>query len=225
VVRETSGIFKLPKSDGTVVAVGWNEYGQCDVGSWTDIVQVSANNVHTVGLKSDGTVVAVGDNGSGQCDVGDWTGIVQVAASEGYTVALKSDGTVVAAGWEAELAKWNLGVTTEYALTISSIAGGFVTTPGEGVFVHNSGVLVRVVAKPEKGYRFVNWSGDVGAIFNVNAATTMVTMRGDYSITANFEEKPPINWALIGGIIAVVVIIGLAIFFVRRRRAARIREG
>lgn len=25
------------KSDGTVVATGWNEYGQCDVSGWTDI--------------------------------------------------------------------------------------------------------------------------------------------------------------------------------------------
>ena len=25
------------KADGTVVATGWNEYGQCDVSGWTDI--------------------------------------------------------------------------------------------------------------------------------------------------------------------------------------------
>lgn len=24
------------KSDGTVTAVGWNMFGQCDVGGWTD---------------------------------------------------------------------------------------------------------------------------------------------------------------------------------------------
>jgi len=30
------------KSDGTVVAVGDNEYGQCDVSGWSDIQQVSA---------------------------------------------------------------------------------------------------------------------------------------------------------------------------------------
>jgi hypothetical protein len=32
------------KADGTVVAVGGNEYGQCDVGGWTDISQVAAGN-------------------------------------------------------------------------------------------------------------------------------------------------------------------------------------
>jgi LPXTG-motif cell wall-anchored protein len=31
---------------------------------------------------------------------------------------------------------------------------------------------------------------------------------------------PPMNWPLIGGIIAAVVAVGLFIFFVRRRRAA-----
>ena len=49
------------KADGTVVAEGLNDYGQCNVGNWTDIVQVAAGGHHTVGLKSDGTVVAVGD--------------------------------------------------------------------------------------------------------------------------------------------------------------------
>jgi hypothetical protein len=48
------------KTDGTVVAVGWNYYTQCYVGGWTDIVQVAAGDAHTVGVKSDGTVVAAG---------------------------------------------------------------------------------------------------------------------------------------------------------------------
>jgi uncharacterized repeat protein (TIGR02543 family) len=57
------------KPDGTVVAVGDNDDGQCDVGGWMGIMQVSAGGYHTVGLKSDGTVVAVGLNNDGQCDV------------------------------------------------------------------------------------------------------------------------------------------------------------
>ncbi len=68
------------KADGTVVAVGSNGRGQCDVDGWTDIVAVSAGDFHTVGLKADGTVVAVGYNGYGQCDVDGWTDIVAVSA-------------------------------------------------------------------------------------------------------------------------------------------------
>ena len=30
------------RSDGTVVAVGWNDDGQCNVGSWAHITQVAA---------------------------------------------------------------------------------------------------------------------------------------------------------------------------------------
>jgi len=60
----------------------------------------------------------------------------------------------------------------------------------------------------------------VDTIARVSAPTTTITMHGYYSITANFEEIPPVNWPLIGGAIAAVVAVGLVIFFVRRRRAA-----
>jgi alpha-tubulin suppressor-like RCC1 family protein len=59
-------------SNGTVVAVGSNDEGQCNVDDWKDIVQVAAGAYHTVGLRSDGTVVAVGLNTSGQLNVGSW---------------------------------------------------------------------------------------------------------------------------------------------------------
>ena len=97
------------KADGTVVAVGANYDGQCDVSGWTNIVQVAAGRYHTVGLKSDHTVVAVGYNGDGQLEVGGWTDIMQVAAGRYHTVGVKSDGTVVATSLVVELAKWNLG--------------------------------------------------------------------------------------------------------------------
>ncbi len=48
------------KSDGTVVATGYNSNGQCDVVGWSDIKQASADYHHSIGLKSDGTAVAAG---------------------------------------------------------------------------------------------------------------------------------------------------------------------
>ena len=86
------------QSDGTVVAVGGNAFGQCDVGGWEDVQQIAAGAWHTVGFQSDGTTVAVGCNISGQCEVGNWADIIQVAAGDGHTVGLQFDGTVVAAG-------------------------------------------------------------------------------------------------------------------------------
>jgi hypothetical protein len=293
------------KEDGTVVATGLNDDGQCDVSGWTNITQVAAGRAHTVGLKDDGTVVATGLNGDGQCDVGGWTNIVQVAAGGWHTVAQKDCGTVVATGrnnngqcdvggWilktlsgeppgtyhltissttggevaapgegilaycESEVvnltaqaesgygfSNWTgdvgtiadasdatttitmngdyvitanfVQVTPQFDLTISSTAGGNVTEPGEGTFTYAEGTGVNLVAEAEEGYRFVNWTGDVGAIAHVDAASTNITMNGDYSITANFVKKPSINWLLIGGIIGAVIVVGLVIFFVRRR--------
>jgi hypothetical protein len=74
------------------------------------------------------------------------------------------------------------------ALTISSTAGGSVTTPGEGPFTYNGGTVVNLVATPDAGYRFVNWTGDVSTIADVEDAATTITMQGNYEITANFEE-------------------------------------
>ena len=84
--------------DGTVVAAGYNEYGECVVSDWTEIVQVLAGTYHTVGLRADGTVVTVGWCVYQQCAVGDWTDIIQVAGSFYHTVGLKSDGSVVVVG-------------------------------------------------------------------------------------------------------------------------------
>ena len=76
-----------------------------------------------------------------------------------------------------------------YDLTIASTTGGSVTTPGEaGPYTHDEGTVVDLVAVAEEGYYFINWSGDVGSVAYVIAATTTVTMNADYSIMANFEE-------------------------------------
>jgi len=77
-----------------------------------------------------------------------------------------------------------------YDLTIASTAGGSVTTPGEaGPYTYDEGKVVNLVAEAEAGYRFVNWTGDVGTIADVNSATTNITMNGDYSVTAEFVKQ------------------------------------
>jgi hypothetical protein len=76
-----------------------------------------------------------------------------------------------------------------YNLTITSGAGGSVTTPGEGTFTYVNGEMVNLVAKAEEGYQFAEWTGDVDSIANVEAATTTINMSGDYSITAKFVKQ------------------------------------
>jgi len=86
------------RADGTVVAVGYNYNGQCNVSVWTDVVAIATGDLHTVALRADGTVVAMGDNGDGQCDVSGWTDVVAISADHAQTVGLRADGTVVAVG-------------------------------------------------------------------------------------------------------------------------------
>jgi hypothetical protein len=76
--------------------------------------------------------------------------------------------------------------SVQYDLSINATEGGAVTEPGEGVFSCDEGTAVDLVAAPDAGYRFVEWTGDAGTIADVDAASTNITMNGNYSITANF---------------------------------------
>lgn len=90
------------KSDGTVVAVGDNTYGQCNVSSWTNIVAIAAGDWHTVALRSDGTVLSTGSYNGTTCSTDDWTDIVAIAAGTGFTLGLNSDGTVLSVGYDKQ---------------------------------------------------------------------------------------------------------------------------
>jgi hypothetical protein len=81
----------------------------------------------------------------------------------------------------------------KYHLTVNSTAGGSVHTPGQGTFTYNDGTVVNLVATPAGPYAFVNWTGDVSSIADVNAATTTINMSGNYSIRANFEGEAAVN--------------------------------
>jgi hypothetical protein len=113
------------KADGTVVAAGYNEYAQCMVADWADVIQVLAGIYHTVGLMADGTVITTGWCAYGECNVGGWVDIIQVAGSFFHTVGLKADGSVVAVG-DNSYGQCNVGGWTN----IVQIAGGGLHTVG-----------------------------------------------------------------------------------------------
>lgn len=106
----------------------------------------------------------------------------------------------------------------KYYLGISSTLGGSVATPDHETFanVNSPGdymffdadispTVVDLVAEPSNtGYEFVNWTGDVSTIADIDAATTTITVQpnSDYEITANFqlkeeEEEPPSGFCFI----------------------------
>ena len=83
----------------------------------------------------------------------------------------------------------NFGIDT-HTLTISSTAGGSVTTPGEGAFEYDYGTEVSIAATPDEHYHFVGWTGsavDAGKVADPGSASTTVVVEGDYALVANFE--------------------------------------
>ncbi|NIW16782.1 hypothetical protein GWN19_05190, partial [Candidatus Bathyarchaeota archaeon] len=64
------------------------------------------------------------------------------------------------------------------------------------MYTYDEGTVVDLVAEADGGYQFVEWTGDVGTVADVYAASTTITMNGDYSITANFEEIPSFQYDL-----------------------------
>ena len=78
-----------------------------------------------------------------------------------------------------------------YTLTITSTPGGSVVEPGEGTFTYDEGTVINLVAEAEGGYQFINWTGDVDTVGDVNAVATNITMNDNYDIAANFEETDP----------------------------------
>ncbi|TLM98858.1 hypothetical protein FDZ71_16565 [bacterium] len=88
------------------------------------------------------------------------------------------------------MANFEIPPPVQYSLTIFSTAGGSVTTPGEGRFTYDEGIMVNLVAKPTSGYKFAKWTGDVENIADINATSTNITMNGNYYIAANFRDIP-----------------------------------
>jgi hypothetical protein len=124
------------KVDSTVVAVGYNNYGQRNVGGWSDIVYVEAGYYHTLGLKTDGTVVATGFNHHGQCNIGSWSDIIQVSGGWHHTVGLKRNGAVLATGsnWRGQcnVSGWSniVQVAAGYEHTVGLKSDGKVVATG-----------------------------------------------------------------------------------------------
>jgi len=114
-----------------------------------------------------------------------WTGnvdtIADVNATE--TTITMDDSYAITANFEP--------IQGLHSLATSSTPGGSITEPGEGIFLHFAGTEVTLIAEPNEGYQFVNWTGDVVTITDVYDVTTTITMNDNYSITANFESLYP----------------------------------
>jgi hypothetical protein len=69
-----------------------------------------------------------------------------------------------------------------YPVTVSSTAGGSVTTPGEGQFNYEEGETIWLRAEPDPGFTFTGWSGNIVDTRN----PLLMTVTGSMQIQANF---------------------------------------
>jgi len=110
-------------------------------------------------------------------------------------------------------------------LVLTSIVGGNVTVPGEGLFEYDRGTVVDLVAEPAEGFRFLEWTGDVSTIVDATVAVTSIVMHGDYEIQARFESliehlpSPFPWWWFLVGTVAAGLLVYLLWWRRRRRRA------
>jgi alpha-tubulin suppressor-like RCC1 family protein len=115
------------KSDGTVVAWGYNLTGESTVPSGlSEVIAIAAGLHHSLALKSDGTVVAWGSNSFGQSTIpSGLSGVTAIAAGLAHSLALKSDGTVVAWGCGDVGADYGQCTVPSNLSEVTAIAAGY----------------------------------------------------------------------------------------------------
>ena len=88
------------RADGSIVCVGSNAFGQCDVPvSAAGATGIASGADHMIALRADGTVVCWGFDGFGQCAVPAGLGeVVSIAGGFGHSLAARATGAVVAWG-------------------------------------------------------------------------------------------------------------------------------
>jgi hypothetical protein len=142
------------KTDGTVLAAGDNEYGQCDVSDWKNVISIDTGFDHTVALKSDGTVVATGNNEEGQCNVDSWTNVIAIAAGGNRTIGITADGKILTTNEQDEVEGWK-GI-----VAIDAGYDGYIALKADGS-------VVTTATKINKGeYTFPSNTKAVAAGFN-----------------------------------------------------------
>jgi Leucine-rich repeat (LRR) protein len=128
-----------------------------------------------------GTVVTVSASAQTNYHFVHWTGTAVTAgkvanpSSASTNVTMDGDYTLQA-NFEAN------GPGGQYTLTISSTAGGTVTTPGVGTFQYPGGQTVMLQAQAKPLFQFAGWTGSHASSSN----STSITMNDDYEVKANF---------------------------------------
>lgn len=168
--------------DGTVRAIGNNNFGKCNVSNWTDIIAVAAGGFHTVGLKADGRVVCAGCergeiNDVGQCDTNEWRDVVAIAANYTQTIGLKRDGTVLGAGSGVE------SCVDKYSDIVAISAGRFTT-----VLLKSDGTVVVLEGAWSHDTEMAEQWKNVASISAGGDGVIALQNNGSFLFAGNFEN-------------------------------------
>lgn len=123
------------KSDGTVLATGTNNNGECNVSEWRDIVSVYASESRTIGLKADGSVCVAGKLFTNE-SLSALSNTTSIDVASGVIVGIKENGQAVGVGTSSDgatkVSDWNniVAISTSGTHTVGVQSDGTVIAVG-----------------------------------------------------------------------------------------------
>jgi translation elongation factor P/translation initiation factor 5A len=163
--------------------------------NWNGTITVNAGDV--VRLELDGFFTYSGSNAGSNVLVFNTSTLIDGGNKSNYTLTQSGNYQLrTRDGYSAnptDTTDFTLNFTvappTQYTIALSSSPSNGGTTSGSGTF--NAGTTQTVVATPNSGFRFVNWTEN-GSVVSTNASYSF-TLNGNRSLVANFE---PIQYTI-----------------------------
>ena len=199
------GTTTFIKTDGTLWAMGNNDFGQLGDGTTTSrstpvqvasgVASVSAGAGHTMFIKTDGTLWAMGENGDGQLGDGTTTrrstpvqvasGVASVSAASSHTMFVKTDGTLWGMG-NNSFFQLGDGTTTRRSTPVQVASGVASVSAGVGhtMFIKTDGTLWAMGK---------NGSGQLGDGTYTDRSRPVGISLGTISQAAYLAERPTIT--------------------------------
>jgi uncharacterized repeat protein (TIGR02543 family) len=131
--------------------------------------------IHTYDIGTQAQIQAIPDN---NCRFTNWSGDVSPEEEDDNPI-------IIPMYWDKSI---TANFIRQYTLTLSAGTGG-TTEPWPGTYSHDSGTEITITARPNSGYSFSGWSGDVSSTNN----SITITMNADKSVKANFSPMPVID--------------------------------
>ncbi|HEY9062777.1 MAG TPA: S-layer homology domain-containing protein [Pseudobacteroides sp.] len=180
------------KNDGTVIAWGRNDYGQCNVPSGLSGVKaIAAGSNHVTALKDDGTVTSWGsvtNNGLKRNFPDGLSKVKAISAGYDFSVALIEDGTVVA--WSDNPYQYEQTTIPEDLKNVKAISAGYDHT----LALKEDGTVVAW------GYNYANQCNVPESLSDVKAVAAgtnySLALKNDGTIVA-WGSQHNGNWDLI----------------------------